>query len=89
MNTFTDFIACARHLVAERYTKHDRIVAQGGSAGGMLMGAIANMAPADFGGIVAEVPIVDVLTTMLDANLPLTPPDWPDWCNPFASAADY
>jgi oligopeptidase B len=89
MNTFTDFIACARHLVAERYTKHDRIVAQGGSAGGMLMGAIANMAPADFGGIVAEVPFVDVLTTMLDANLPLTPPEWPEWGNPIASAADY
>lgn len=89
MNTFTDFIACARHLVAERYTRHDRIVAQGGSAGGMLMGAIANMAPESFGGIVAEVPFVDVLTTMLDATLPLTPPEWPEWGNPIASAADY
>lgn len=89
MNTFTDFIACGRHLVAERYTKHDRIVAQGGSAGGMLMGAIANMAPQDFGGIVAEVPFVDVLTTMLDASLPLTPPEWPEWGNPIASADDY
>ncbi|BCM18298.1 S9 family peptidase [Mesorhizobium sp. J8] len=89
MNTFTDFIACARHLVAERYTRHDRIVAQGGSAGGMLMGAIANMAPEAFGGIVAEVPFVDVLTTMLDASLPLTPPEWPEWGNPIASAADY
>jgi len=89
MNTFTDFIACARHLVAERYTQHDRIVAQGGSAGGMLMGAIANMAPESFGGIVAEVPFVDVLTTMLDASLPLTPPEWPEWGNPIASAADY
>ncbi|RUX27423.1 S9 family peptidase [Mesorhizobium sp. M2A.F.Ca.ET.042.01.1.1] len=89
MNTFTDFIACARHLVAERYTQHDRIVAQGGSAGGMLMGAIANMAPEDFGGIVAEVPFVDVLTTMLDASLPLTPPEWPEWGNPIASADDY
>jgi oligopeptidase B len=89
MNTFTDFIACARHLVDERYTRHDLIVAQGGSAGGMLMGAIANMAPADFGGIVAEVPFVDVLTTMLDATLPLTPPEWPEWGNPIASADDY
>ncbi|MBZ9760939.1 S9 family peptidase [Mesorhizobium sp. CA8] len=89
MNTFADFIACARHLVAERYTKHDRIIAQGGSAGGMLMGGIANMAPEDFGGIVAEVPFVDVLTTMLDASLPLTPPEWPEWGNPIASAADY
>ncbi|TJV73956.1 MAG: S9 family peptidase [Mesorhizobium sp.] len=89
MNTFTDFIACARHLVAERYTQHNRIVAQGGSAGGMLMGAIANMAPESFGGIVAEVPFVDVLTTMLDASLPLTPPEWPEWGNPIASADDY
>ncbi|RWA63718.1 S9 family peptidase [Mesorhizobium sp.] len=89
MNTFTDFIACARHLVAERYTAHDRIVAQGGSAGGMLMGAIANMAPECFGGIVAEVPFVDVLTTMLDATLPLTPPEWPEWGNPIALADDY
>ena len=67
MNTFLDFIAAARHLVAEGYTAHDRIVAQGGSAGGMLMGAIANMAPEAFGAILAEVPFVDVLTTMLDA----------------------
>ncbi|MDF2389591.1 S9 family peptidase, partial [Nostoc ellipsosporum NOK] len=89
MNTFTDFIACARHLVTERYTAHDRIVAQGGSAGGMLMGAIANMAPDCFGGIVAEVPFVDVLTTMLDATLPLTPPEWPEWGTPIASADDY
>ncbi|PBB98296.1 S9 family peptidase [Mesorhizobium sp. WSM3862] len=89
LNTFTDFIASARHLVAERYTSHDRIVAQGGSAGGMLMGAIANMAPESFGGIVAEVPFVDVLTTMLDASLPLTPPEWPEWGNPIASAEDY
>ncbi|MDG4900606.1 MULTISPECIES: S9 family peptidase [unclassified Mesorhizobium] len=89
MNTFTDFIASARHLVAERYTSHDRIVAQGGSAGGMLMGAIANMAPESFGAIVAEVPFVDVLTTMLDASLPLTPPEWPEWGNPIASAEDY
>lgn len=88
-NTFTDFIATACHLVAERYTSHERIVAQGGSAGGMLMGAIANMSPQDFGGIIAEVPFVDVLTTMLDDTLPLTPPEWPEWGNPIASEQDY
>jgi len=88
-NTFHDFIAVARHLVAERYTEHDRIVAEGGSAGGMLMGAIANMAPQDFGGVIAEVPFVDVLTTMLDDTLPLTPPEWPEWGNPIASETDY
>lgn len=88
-NTFTDFIAVARHLVTEGYTSHDRIVAQGGSAGGMLMGAIANMAPDAFGAIIAEVPFVDVLNTMLDASLPLTPPEWPEWGNPIASEADY
>lgn len=89
VNTFTDFIAAAHHLVAERFTAHDRIVAHGGSAGGMLMGAVANMAPDAFGGIIAEVPFVDVLTTMLDATLPLTPPEWPEWGNPIASADDY
>ena len=88
-NTFLDFIAAAKHLVAERYTAHDRIVAQGGSAGGMLMGAVANMAPEAFAGIIAEVPFVDVLTTMLDDSLPLTPPEWPEWGNPILSEADY
>ena len=88
-NTFRDFIAAAEHLVAERYTSHDRIVAQGGSAGGMLMGAVVNMAPDHFGGIIAEVPFVDVLTTMLDETLPLTPPEWPEWGNPIVSEADY
>lgn len=88
-NTFSDFIAAGRHLVAEGFTGHDRIVAQGGSAGGMLMGAVANMAPADFAGIIAEVPFVDVLNTMLDATLPLTPPEWPEWGNPIESEEDY
>ena len=88
-NTFSDFIAAARHLVVEGFTSHDRIVAQGGSAGGMLMGAVANMAASDFAGIIAEVPFVDVLNTMLDASLPLTPPEWPEWGNPIESEADY
>ncbi len=88
-NTFTDFIAAGRHLVAQGLTGHDRVVAQGGSAGGMLMGAVANMAPADFAGIIAEVPFVDVLNTMLDATLPLTPPEWPEWGNPVESPDDY
>lgn len=89
MNTFTDFIAAADHLVAEKFTSHDRIVAEGGSAGGMLMGAIANMAPEKFGGIIAAVPFVDVLNTMLDDTLPLTPPEWPEWGNPIESISDY
>ncbi len=88
-NTFHDFIAVAAHLVSAGYTTHHRIVAQGGSAGGMLMGAIANMSPESFGGIIAEVPFVDVLTTMLDDTLPLTPPEWPEWGNPLASEQDY
>ncbi len=88
-NTFTDFIACARALVGAGYTAEKRIVAHGGSAGGMLMGAVANMAPELFAGIVADVPFVDVLNTMLDAELPLTPPEWPEWGNPGASEAEF
>jgi oligopeptidase B len=81
-NTFSDFVACGEALVAARYTGRGRIVALGGSAGGMLMGAVANLAPDLFAGIVAEVPFVDVLNTMLDGDLPLTPPEWPEWGNP-------
>ena len=88
-NTFADFLAVARHLVAEGFTSQGNIVAHGGSAGGMLMGAIANIAPELFGGIIADVPFVDVLTTMLDDTLPLTPPEWPEWGNPGASEKDY
>jgi len=88
-NTFTDFLAAAEALIAAGYTRAGRIVAQGGSAGGMLMGAIANMRPELFAGIVAEVPFVDVLNTMLDKDLPLTPPEWPEWGNPIDSAADF
>jgi oligopeptidase B len=81
-NTFRDFIAAGEHLVRERFTAKGRIVAHGGSAGGMLMGAVANMRPDLFGGILAEVPFVDVLNTMLDDTLPLTPPEWNEWGNP-------
>ena len=88
-NTFTDFIACARALIDARYTSEKRIVAHGGSAGGMLMGAVANLAPELFAGIVADVPFVDVLNTMLDAELPLTPPEWPEWGNPGESEAAF
>lgn len=88
-NTFKDFIAVANYLADENYTSPSRIVAQGGSAGGMLMGAVMNMAPEAFGGIIAEVPFVDVLNTMLDDTLPLTPPEWPEWGNPIMSESDY
>ncbi len=84
-NTFEDFIAAGQHLVAQGFTSEGNLVAQGGSAGGMLMGAVANMAPELFKGIIAEVPFVDVLNTMLDDTLPLTPPEWNEWGNPIAS----
>lgn len=88
-NTFKDFIAAADHLVAEGFTSYENIIAEGGSAGGMLMGAIANMAPEKFAGIIAAVPFVDVLNTMLDDTLPLTPPEWPEWGNPIESLEEY
>ena len=88
-NTFADFIAAAEHLIAARYTAKGRIAAHGGSAGGMLMGAVANMRPDLFASIVAEVPFVDVLNTMCDADLPLTPPEWPEWGNPIEDEDAY
>lgn len=88
-NTFGDFIAAAEALISAGYTQKGRIVAQGGSAGGMLMGAIANLRPDLWAGIIAQVPFVDVLNTMLDDTLPLTPPEWPEWGNPITSAEDY
>ena len=88
-NTFKDFIAAADYLNEQRFTSYANIVAEGGSAGGMLMGAIANMAPEKFGGIIAAVPFVDVLNTMLDDTLPLTPPEWPEWGNPIDDEAAY
>ena len=84
-NTFSDFLAATRHLVAEGFAAHGRIVAHGGSAGGMLMGAIANAAPELYAGIIADVPFVDVLNTMLDESLPLTPPEWLEWGDPIRS----
>ena len=81
-NTFTDFIACAQHLVRQGWTSSDRLVARGGSAGGLLMGAVANMAPEAFAGIVAHVPFVDALTTILDPSLPLTVTEWEEWGDP-------
>lgn len=90
MNTFTDFIACAEHLVKQKYTSSDRLVIQGGSAGGLLMGAVTNMRPDLFKAVVAQVPFVDVLNTMLDASLPLTTSEYIEWGNPNEKAAyDY
>ena len=88
-NSFEDFASAARALISARYTGIKRIVAHGGSAGGMLMGAVANRAGELFAGIVAEVPFVDVLNTMLDDTLPLTPPEWPEWGNPIESEKDF
>ena len=81
-NTFTDFIACAEHLIDEGYTMKGRVVASGGSAGGMLMGAVVNMRPDLFKAVVADVPFVDVLNTMLDSTLPLTTMEYNEWGNP-------
>ena len=88
-NTFLDFIAVAEHLVDTGYTECGHIVAHGGSAGGMLVGAVANMRPDLFKAILAEVPFVDVLNTMCDAELPLTPPEWTEWGNPILNKEAY
>jgi oligopeptidase B len=90
INTFTDFIASAEHLINNKYTSKDRLVIQGGSAGGMLMGAVINMRPDLFKAVVAQVPFVDVLNTMLDASLPLTTSEYIEWGNPNEKASyDY
>ena len=81
-NTFTDFIACAEHLEKTGWTTASRLVARGGSAGGLLMGAVANLAPQDFAGVVAQVPFVDALNTILDPSLPLTVTEWEEWGDP-------
>lgn len=88
-NTFTDFVACARHLIDIGWTAPDRLVAEGGSAGGLLMGAVANLAPELFTGIVADVPFVDPLTSILDPELPLTVIEWDEWGNPLTDPAVY
>ncbi|MDQ2859442.1 MAG: S9 family peptidase [Pseudomonadota bacterium] len=88
-NTFTDFIACAEHLIAKGYGRVGKVVAYGGSAGGMLVGAVANMRPDLWSAVVAAVPFVDVLNTMSDVSLPLTPPEWPEWGNPLEDPKAY
>lgn len=88
-NTFTDFVACAEHLVEAGITAPDRMVAEGGSAGGLLMGAVANLAPELFAGILAGVPFVDALTTILDPSLPLTVIEWDEWGDPLHDAEVY
>jgi oligopeptidase B len=82
INTFTDFVACARHLVSEGWTSPRRLVARGGSAGGLLVGAALNLAPDAFGAAVAQVPFVDALTSILDPSLPLTVTEWEEWGDP-------
>ncbi|HZJ26841.1 MAG TPA: prolyl oligopeptidase family serine peptidase, partial [Acidimicrobiia bacterium] len=89
MHTFTDFTAAAEHLVAEHYTSPDRLAARGASAGGLLMGAVANLRPDLFRAIVAQVPFVDCVTTILDESLPLTVTEWEEWGNPVADPEIY
>jgi oligopeptidase B len=81
-NTFTDFIDCSKYLIAEKWTSPEHLYAEGGSAGGLLMGAVANMAPELYNGIIAQVPFVDVMTTMLDDSIPLTTGEYDEWGNP-------
>ena len=89
MNTFTDFAASADALIAEKYTSAKRIVIYGGSAGGLLVGATVNLRPDLFAGVIAAVPFVDVINTISDGDLPLTPPEWEEWGNPITSAEEY
>jgi oligopeptidase B len=88
-NTFNDFVDVAKGLVAAKFTKAGRIAINGGSAGGELMGAVVNSDPELWGAVVADVPFVDVLNTMLDDTLPLTPGEWPEWGNPIADEAAF
>lgn len=88
-NTFTDFIAAAEHLIERNYARAGNIVTHGGSAGGMLMGAINNMRPDLWAGVIGDVPFVDVINTMSDTSLPLTPGEWPEWGDPITDAAAY
>jgi oligopeptidase B len=88
-NTFNDFVDVAKGLIAQGYVAQGRVTASGRSAGGELMGAVANQAPELFGALVAHVPFVDVLNTMLDESLPLTPGEWPEWGNPITDKAAF
>jgi len=88
-NTFNDFIDTARALCELGYTRRGKIVSHGGSAGGMLVGAALNEDPEIWGGMIAAVPFVDVLNTMSDDTLPLTPPEWPEWGNPLTDESAY
>jgi oligopeptidase B len=81
-NTFTDFIDCSKFVISEKYTSPEHLYAEGGSAGGLLMGAIVNMAPNLYNGVIAQVPFVDVMTTMLDDSIPLTTGEYDEWGNP-------
>ncbi len=89
VNTFNDYVDAGRYLISEGYSSEGKVVGMGGSAGGLLMGAVANQDPTMFAGIIAAVPFVDVINTMSDESLPLTPPEWPEWGNPITSAEDY
>jgi oligopeptidase B len=88
-NTFTDFIACAQHLVDTGWTTSSQLAIRGGSAGGLLMGAVVNLRPDLFGAVVAQVPFVDALNTILDPSLPLTVIEWEEWGNPVESKEYY
>ena len=88
-NSFTDFVSVTKYLAKEGIVNKSKIIAHGGSAGGLLVGAVANIAPELYQGIIAEVPFVDVLNTMLDDTLPLTPPEWPEWGNPIVDKNAY
>lgn len=81
-NTFTDFVDCSKFVIAEKYTSQEHLYAEGGSAGGLLMGAVVNMAPELYKGVIAQVPFVDVITTMLDDTIPLTTGEYDEWGNP-------
>ena len=89
MNTFTDFVAASEYLSKSGWCAPGKIVAEGGSAGGTLIGAVANMRPDLYAGLIAGMPFVDVLNTMLDETLPLTPPEWPEWGDPIRDAAAF